>query len=110
MLRIELLNIARQNKPTSILYAIDEMTRQHAIIVHRLPPYHCELNPIELDMGASHMRNSKEQYNLHVSGCQVIVTKCYQQHIQRELAKMYATRHQGGAENVGSGYSHRHYC
>ncbi|CAH2002289.1 unnamed protein product [Acanthoscelides obtectus] len=107
MLRIELLNIARQKKPTSIrvLYAIDEMALQHAIIVHRLPPYHCELNPIEL-IWAQLKGEIARNTNLQVTGCQVIVTKCYQQRILRELAKMYSTRHQGRAVNVGSGHSH----
>ncbi|CAH0730236.1 unnamed protein product, partial [Brenthis ino] len=29
-------------------YAVNEMAAQHRITVLRLPPYHCELNPIEL--------------------------------------------------------------
>ncbi|CAH2011303.1 unnamed protein product [Acanthoscelides obtectus] len=35
-------------------------------------------------MHTSQRRNSKEQYNLQVSGCQVIVTKCYQQRIHQQ--------------------------
>lgn len=29
-------------------YAIDELVKEHGRTVLRLPPYHCELNPIEL--------------------------------------------------------------
>ena len=32
----------------SIIYVIDNMALQHGHVVLRLPPYHCELNPIEL--------------------------------------------------------------
>lgn len=28
-------------------YYVDELLKQHGHIVLRLPPYHCELNPIE---------------------------------------------------------------
>lgn len=48
MLKVQLLNIARQHKSRYIKYAVDEMARENNITVHRLPPYHCELNPIEL--------------------------------------------------------------
>uniref|UniRef100_A0A914UM85 Tc1-like transposase DDE domain-containing protein n=1 Tax=Plectus sambesii TaxID=2011161 RepID=A0A914UM85_9BILA len=29
-------------------YAVDELDRQHNVIILSLPPYHCKLNPIEL--------------------------------------------------------------
>lgn len=48
MLKIELLNIARQHKTEHIKYVIDEMAQQYNMEVLRLPPYHCELNPIEM--------------------------------------------------------------
>lgn len=48
MLKIELLNIARIHKPNMIRYVVDEMAKNYGVTVHRLPPYHCELNPIEL--------------------------------------------------------------
>lgn len=47
-LKPQLLNLARIHKNKYLKYAVDEMARTHNITVHRLPPYHCELNPIEL--------------------------------------------------------------
>ncbi|XP_074028603.1 uncharacterized protein isoform X1 [Leptinotarsa decemlineata] len=48
MLKVQLLNIARKHIPLLMKYVVDEMARERNIIVHRLPPYHCELNPTEL--------------------------------------------------------------
>ncbi|XP_072400478.1 uncharacterized protein [Diabrotica undecimpunctata] len=48
MIKPELLNIARQHKHKYHKYVVDEMALSHGVLVHRLPPYHCELNPIEL--------------------------------------------------------------
>lgn len=43
----ELLVLVRDHKPDPI-YEADEMLREHGHEVLRLPPYHCDLNPIEL--------------------------------------------------------------
>ncbi|XP_046976331.1 uncharacterized protein LOC124542404 [Vanessa cardui] len=49
MVKANLIDIVRQHKREhSDKYVVDEMAMQHGIIVLRLPPYHCELNPIEL--------------------------------------------------------------
>ncbi|XP_072392227.1 uncharacterized protein [Diabrotica undecimpunctata] len=48
MVKMELMNIIRQHRSTYRQYAVDTMARLHGITVLRLPPYHCELNPIEL--------------------------------------------------------------
>ena len=47
MVRAELLQLVRQAAvmPT---YVVDEMAKEHGHLVLRLPPYHCEFNPIEL--------------------------------------------------------------
>ncbi|XP_050508123.1 uncharacterized protein LOC126885573 [Diabrotica virgifera virgifera] len=47
-LKTELLNLARCHKDKYIKYVVDEMARERGVIVLRLPPYHCELNPMEL--------------------------------------------------------------
>lgn len=47
-LKTELLQIARENKTKFKRHVIDEMAVERGIIVLRLPPHHCELNPIEL--------------------------------------------------------------
>ena len=48
MVKKELLNIVQLNKPRFKQYVIDEMAKKRNICILRLPPYHCELNPIEL--------------------------------------------------------------
>lgn len=47
MLRPQLLALAKQNKPEPT-YVIDEIVREYGHEVLRLPPYHPDLNPIEL--------------------------------------------------------------
>lgn len=42
-----LLALVKKNKPEPV-YEIDEILGQHGHTVVRLPPYHCDLNPIEL--------------------------------------------------------------
>jgi transposase len=48
MLKKELLSITNMHRHRFLKYAIDEMAKKREIIILRLPPYHCELNPIEL--------------------------------------------------------------
>lgn len=48
MLKVELLEIVKRKKPQFDKYIIDEEAKKHNKTVLRLPPYHCELNPIEL--------------------------------------------------------------
>lgn len=48
MLKVQLLEIARAHKAQYMKYVVDEMARARGVTVVRLPPYHCELNPIEL--------------------------------------------------------------
>lgn len=48
MLKKELLAIVNIHKHRFRKFVIDEMAKKHNITILRLPPYHCELNPIEL--------------------------------------------------------------
>ena len=48
MLKAELLQLVRQNKNKYDKYAVDELAKADNKTILRLPPYHCELNPIEL--------------------------------------------------------------
>ncbi|XP_044764539.1 uncharacterized protein LOC123321101 [Coccinella septempunctata] len=48
LLKAELLVLVKENKEKYNKYRIDEMARETGRTVLRLPPYHCELNPIEL--------------------------------------------------------------
>ena len=47
MLRAQLLELARVNKPPPE-YTIDQLIRSHGHEVLRLPPYHPDFNAIEL--------------------------------------------------------------
>lgn len=51
MLKVQLLAIVKQHKAKYEKYIVDEMAARQNKIVLRLPPYHCELNPIELIWG-----------------------------------------------------------
>ncbi|XP_050059855.1 uncharacterized protein LOC126551127 [Aphis gossypii] len=44
----ELLDIVKRIKPLHNKYVIDELAKATNKTILRLPPYHCELNPIEL--------------------------------------------------------------
>ncbi|XP_008181501.1 uncharacterized protein LOC103307625 [Acyrthosiphon pisum] len=48
LIKPQLLEIANELKPLHDKYVIDEVARDHNKIVLRLPPYHSELNPIEI--------------------------------------------------------------
>lgn len=48
MLKRELLHLANIHKEFYKRYVIDTMATEYGMQVLRLPPYHCELNPIEL--------------------------------------------------------------
>ena len=48
MLRPQLLELARLNRPPSPTYAIDELIRENGHEVLRLPPYYPDFNAIEL--------------------------------------------------------------
>ncbi|CAH2013297.1 unnamed protein product [Acanthoscelides obtectus] len=48
MLKVQLLRIVKDHKAEYQKYAIDEMAASQNKTVLRLPPYHCEVNPIEL--------------------------------------------------------------
>jgi len=49
----ELLDLCRRNAPPEKKYVVEDIFREHGrgISVLRLPPYHPELNPIELVWG-----------------------------------------------------------
>lgn len=46
MRKAELLHLVKMQNHTKTYY-VDELLKQHGHVVVRLPPYHCELNPIE---------------------------------------------------------------
>ncbi|XP_051158574.1 uncharacterized protein LOC127279959 [Leptopilina boulardi] len=48
MIKAQLLNIVKGVKKQYNSYVIDEIAKKNNKIILRLPPYHCELNPIEM--------------------------------------------------------------
>ncbi|XP_029671493.1 uncharacterized protein LOC115240469 [Formica exsecta] len=48
MVKVELLQIVAQQKNKFDKYVVDEMAKEDNKTILRLPPYHCELNPIEI--------------------------------------------------------------
>lgn len=46
-LKRELLLLVKENKIETKHYVIDELLKAHGHLVMCLPPYHCDLNPIE---------------------------------------------------------------
>jgi transposase len=48
MIKLELLDLVRQHKSVHDKYIVDEIASNKGLTILRLPPYHCELNPIEL--------------------------------------------------------------
>lgn len=48
MLKTELLRLIRIHKPRTPTYILDEIAKEKGHTVIRLPPYHCQYNPIEL--------------------------------------------------------------
>lgn len=48
MLKVELMKIVKGNRDEYDRYVVDELAAVYGVTVLRLPPYHCELNPIEL--------------------------------------------------------------
>lgn len=48
MIKPQLYELIQMNKPRCTKHVIDELARQHEHYILRLPPYHCELNAIEL--------------------------------------------------------------
>lgn len=48
LLKVELLRLVREHRPTKLRYEIDELALEHGHKIIRTPPYHCQYNAIEL--------------------------------------------------------------
>lgn len=64
----ELLQMVKQIKPQNERYVIDELAKNHNHTILRLPPYYCELNPIELAWSSikNHVRMNNTTYKIQV--------------------------------------------
>ncbi|XP_022174497.1 uncharacterized protein LOC111036684 [Myzus persicae] len=67
LVKFELLQKVRQIKHQYDLFIVDEEAKKHNQIVLRLPPYHCELNPIELAwlVVKGHVKKNNTTYKLN---------------------------------------------
>lgn len=66
MITPELLGIVERLKPTYSKYVVDQIVRLHNKEVLRLPPNHCELNPIELAWSVvkDHVKSNNKTFKL----------------------------------------------
>lgn len=66
MVITQLLDMVNQIKPKYDKYAIDKLVKTHNRTILRLPPYHCELNPIELAWASvkNHVKMNNSTYKL----------------------------------------------
>lgn len=66
MVILQLLHIVKRLKLLHHKYVIDELAKVHNHTVLRLPPYHCELNLIELAWSSAknHVRMNNTTYKL----------------------------------------------
>lgn len=66
MVIAELLDIFKRIKPQHERYVIDELAETHNRKILRLPPYHCELNSIELAWASvkQHVKKNNTSYKL----------------------------------------------
>jgi len=67
MVKAELMDRVNALKPQYNTYVIDEYAEKNNKIVLRLPPYHCELNPMELAWSSvkHYVRMNNTTFNLH---------------------------------------------
>jgi len=67
MLKLRLLDIVKRIKPMYNKYVIDEYVKEHNRVILRLPPYHCELNPIELAWSVvkQHVKSNNSTFKLN---------------------------------------------
>jgi len=87
-------------KPLHTKYVIDELVKANNHTVLRLPPYHCELNPIELAWSSvkNHVRMNNTTYKLPdvkkslIEGINLVdaqMWKNFISHTKKEEVKFY---------------------
>lgn len=96
----QLLHIVKRLKPLHTKYVIDELVKANNHTVLRLPPYHCELNPIELAWSSvkNHVRMNNTTYKLPdvkkflIEGINLVdaqMWKNFISHTKKEEVKFY---------------------
>lgn len=96
----ELLNIVKRIKPLHNKYVIDELAKASNKTILRLPPYHCELNPIELAWSSvkNHVKMNNTTFklpdvkNLLIEGIErvdQVMWKNFIEHTKKEEKKFW---------------------
>ncbi|XP_023210880.1 uncharacterized protein LOC111639341 [Centruroides sculpturatus] len=100
MLKIELLDIVKKIKHKYDKYIIDEMAKEIGIDVLRLPPYHCNLNPIELIWADMKGYIARHNTTFKLSDVRILMNEAIEQineerwrkcieHIEKEEQRMW---------------------
>lgn len=93
MLKIRLLEEAEEFRSVCNKYVIDELAKKNNKIVLRLPPYHCELNPIELAWASvkHHVRMNNKTFKLPdvkkllIEGVERVTLEMWKQYISHVI-------------------------
>lgn len=96
----ELLDIVKRIKPLHNKYVIDELAKASNKTILRLPPYHCELNPIELAWSSvkNHIKMNNTTFklpdvkNLLIEGIErvdQVMWKNFIEHTKKEEKKFW---------------------
>lgn len=99
MVKLELMRMVKEIRTTD-KYVIDEKAMESNKIVLRLPPYHCELNPIELAWSVvkNHVKQNNTSFKLNdvrqllIDGVQKVTPEMWAnfvQHTTKEEDKMW---------------------
>ncbi|KAL4126790.1 hypothetical protein QTP88_010999 [Uroleucon formosanum] len=100
MIKVRLMEMVKRLKPMYNKYVIDEYVNEHNKIILRLPPYHCELNPIELAWSVvkKHVRMNNTTFKLDdvqkllhdgINQCTPGMWKNFIQHTKKEEEKFW---------------------
>jgi transposase len=74
--KAELLCLVNKNKPEP-LYVADEILKQYGHEILRLPPYHCDLNPIELIWSSAKRMVAKKNINLSAMETEALIKSSF---------------------------------
>ena len=78
MLKAELLEICRRNKRDP-MYIVDEILRTHGYVSLRLPPYHADLNAIELIWGDVKGYIARKNLSFKFSNVKLLIEEAFHQ-------------------------------
>ena len=69
-----------KHKDQYLKYVVDEMAKAHGHEVVCLPPYHCELNPIEMAWSQVKQFAKKNNTTFTIPGLQALVHDTFAEH------------------------------